>query len=134
MFGLVKEVLIEKEGARSSGGRKLATKKAPPMASKSKGGQLVAEKNHNLTAESQPLLRERSRSRSPNRSSKKKSSSNKGNKTVSRLGDYATNKDHDIFSLPNSDYSVMLILTAVALCVRLFRIYQPSSVVFDEVQ
>jgi dolichyl-phosphate-mannose-protein mannosyltransferase len=43
-------------------------------------------------------------------------------------------EDHDIFQLPASDYKVMLILTAIATVVRLFRIYQPSSVVFDEVQ
>jgi dolichyl-phosphate-mannose-protein mannosyltransferase len=43
-------------------------------------------------------------------------------------------KDNDIFMLPGSDYQIMLALTLVATVVRLFRIYQPSSVVFDEVQ
>lgn len=43
-------------------------------------------------------------------------------------------EDADIFLLPGSDYQVMLIVTLVAAIVRLFRIYQPSSVVFDEVQ
>ncbi|KFY24202.1 hypothetical protein V493_05388 [Pseudogymnoascus sp. VKM F-4281 (FW-2241)] len=42
-------------------------------------------------------------------------------------------KDNDIFSLPGSDYRVMIFVTVIAACVRLFRIYQPSSVVFDEV-
>ena len=42
--------------------------------------------------------------------------------------------DHDIFALPSSDYQLMGLLTVVAAVVRLFRIYQPSSVVFDEVQ
>jgi dolichyl-phosphate-mannose-protein mannosyltransferase len=43
-------------------------------------------------------------------------------------------KDNDIFLLPSSDYSIMVMLTIVAVVVRLFRIHQPSSVVFDEVQ
>lgn len=43
-------------------------------------------------------------------------------------------KDNDIFLLPGSDYQLLLLLTAIAAGVRLFRIYQPSSVVFDEVQ
>jgi dolichyl-phosphate-mannose-protein mannosyltransferase len=43
-------------------------------------------------------------------------------------------KDNDIFLLPSSDYSIMILLTIIAAAVRLFRIYQPSSVVFDEVQ
>ncbi|KAI1212788.1 glycosyltransferase family 39 protein [Annulohypoxylon truncatum] len=42
-------------------------------------------------------------------------------------------EDNDIFLLPISDYQVMLALTIVGAIVRLFRIYQPSSVVFDEV-
>ncbi|KAF8244663.1 PMT-domain-containing protein [Wilcoxina mikolae CBS 423.85] len=42
-------------------------------------------------------------------------------------------KDNDIFMLPSSDYSWLLFLTFLAVGVRLFRIYQPSSVVFDEV-
>jgi len=42
--------------------------------------------------------------------------------------------DNDIFLLPGSDYQIMIALTVAAAIVRLFRIYQPSSVVFDEVQ
>ena len=42
--------------------------------------------------------------------------------------------DHDILSLPSSDYQILGVLTLVTAVVRLFRIYQPSSVVFDEVQ
>ena len=42
--------------------------------------------------------------------------------------------DNDIFMLPASDLQLLGILTLVAAVVRLFRIYQPSSVVFDEVQ
>jgi hypothetical protein len=42
--------------------------------------------------------------------------------------------DNDVFLLPISDYNIMFGLTILAAVVRLFRIYQPSSVVFDEVQ
>ena len=42
--------------------------------------------------------------------------------------------DTDVFLLPGSDYQVMIGVTVLAAVVRLFRIYQPSSVVFDEVQ
>ncbi|KAI9739913.1 MAG: hypothetical protein M1818_004969 [Claussenomyces sp. TS43310] len=41
--------------------------------------------------------------------------------------------DNDVFLLPTSDYSIMFAMTVAAAAVRLFRIYQPSSVVFDEV-
>ena len=43
-------------------------------------------------------------------------------------------RDNDIFSLPSSDWKLLGLLVAVATVVRLYRIYQPSSVVFDEVQ
>ena len=42
--------------------------------------------------------------------------------------------DHDVLLLPGSDYQYMIGLTVVGAIIRLFRIYQPSSVVFDEVQ
>lgn len=42
--------------------------------------------------------------------------------------------DNDIFSLPASDWQLVGILTILGSFVRLFKIYQPSSVVFDEVQ
>jgi len=42
--------------------------------------------------------------------------------------------DNDVFLLPGFDYQIMILVTFVAAVVRLFRIYQPSSVVFDEVQ
>lgn len=45
-----------------------------------------------------------------------------------------TVKDNDIMNLPSSDFQFMILLTIIAVGVRLFRIYQPSSVVFDEVQ
>jgi len=42
--------------------------------------------------------------------------------------------DNDLFLLPGSDFQVLGLLTILAAIVRLFRIYQPTSVVFDEVQ
>ena len=42
--------------------------------------------------------------------------------------------DNDIFLLPSKDYEIMLALVGVAIIVRLYKIWQPSSVVFDEVQ
>jgi len=42
--------------------------------------------------------------------------------------------DHDVFWLPRFDYEIMFFSTVLATIVRLFRIYQPNSVVFDEVQ
>lgn len=53
-----------------------------------------------------------------------------------KRNDYTSDgvKDNDVFSLPGSDYRVMIFVTVIATIVRLFRIYQPSSVVFDEVQ
>jgi dolichyl-phosphate-mannose-protein mannosyltransferase len=43
-------------------------------------------------------------------------------------------QDHDIFNLPGSDWALLAVLTTIAAGVRLFRIQQPTSVVFDEVQ
>ena len=70
---------------------------------------------------------------SPGRSPGPKS---RHNAELSKLSDYGSEgvKDNDIFELPASDYKLMLVLTTIAAVVRLFRIYQPSSVVFDEVQ
>lgn len=57
-------------------------------------------------------------------------------KAKRRPDDYTSEgvEDNDVFLLPVSDYKVMLGLTILGAIVRLFRIYQPSSVVFDEVQ
>lgn len=54
------------------------------------------------------------------------------NKKKSYASEGAT--DNDVFLLPLGDYYIMGLLTLLAGVVRLFRIYQPSSVVFDEVQ
>lgn len=53
-----------------------------------------------------------------------------------REDDYTSEgvEDNDVFLLPVSDFKIVLAITLVAAAVRLFRIYQPSSVVFDEVQ
>ena len=42
--------------------------------------------------------------------------------------------DNDVFLLPFSDYQWAFLITALSTLVRLFRIYEPTSVVFDEVQ
>ena len=57
-------------------------------------------------------------------------------KRAAKPTDYSSEgvEDHDVFLLPVSDYQVMVALTLLAAVVRIFRIYQPSSVVFDEVQ
>ncbi|KAI1325685.1 dolichyl-phosphate-mannose-protein mannosyltransferase 1 [Xylariaceae sp. FL0255] len=41
--------------------------------------------------------------------------------------------DNDVFLLPISDYNIMFLVTILGALVRVFRIYQPTSVVFDEV-
>ena len=57
-------------------------------------------------------------------------------KLAKKPNDYTSEgvKDHDIFLLPATDYQYMILVTFMGAVVRLFRIYQPSSVVFDEVQ
>jgi dolichyl-phosphate-mannose-protein mannosyltransferase len=53
-----------------------------------------------------------------------------------RKDDYSSEgvEDNDPFLLPGSDFQLVLGITVLAAAVRLFRIYQPTSVVFDEVQ
>lgn len=41
--------------------------------------------------------------------------------------------DYNILKLKGADWQLVFLITAVAFVVRLFRIYQPTSVVFDEV-
>ncbi|KAI0476404.1 dolichyl-phosphate-mannose-protein mannosyltransferase 1 [Xylariaceae sp. FL0804] len=57
------------------------------------------------------------------------------NQAQKRHDDYTSDgvDDNDIFLLPISDYQVMFLVTILGAIVRLFRIYQPTSVVFDEV-
>lgn len=70
----------------------------------------------------------RSPSRSPKPKNRKKMSAGSSN--------YASDgvSGNNIFNLPGSDYKTLVFVTLIAAAVRLFRIYQPSSVVFDEVQ
>lgn len=66
---------------------------------------------------------------------KKKKTAAKGKVSSGGHGDYTSDgvTDHDIFLLPLSDFQIVLAVAVLAAIVRLFRIYQPSSVVFDEV-
>lgn len=70
----------------------------------------------------------------PPRGRSKSPSANGNGKVKSRS--YASEgvKDNDLTKLPASDWQLLGVLTLVAAGVRLFRIYQPGSVVFDEVQ
>lgn len=43
-------------------------------------------------------------------------------------------EDNDVFLLPGPDYVAALGVTVLATIVRLYKIYMPTSVVFDEVQ
>ncbi|KAK4153724.1 Dolichyl-phosphate-mannose-protein mannosyltransferase-domain-containing protein [Chaetomidium leptoderma] len=56
-------------------------------------------------------------------------------KTAKRKDDYSSEgvEDNDVFLLPGSDFQLVLAITVLAAAVRLFRISQPTSVVFDEV-
>ncbi len=76
---------------------------------------------------SYPAEKERKVARSPNGATRS---------VKSKPTDYTSHgvTDNDIFLLPGSDFQLLAFLTAVAALVRLFRIYQPNSVVFDEVQ
>ncbi|KAF2275062.1 dolichyl-phosphate-mannose-protein mannosyltransferase 1 [Westerdykella ornata] len=71
----------------------------------------------------------RSRSRSPRPQAKKQS---QRQEKVMRYTSEGVS-DHNVFNLPSSDWQLLGLLTLVACVVRLYRIYQPSSVVFDEV-
>ncbi|KAH8648388.1 Dolichyl-phosphate-mannose-protein mannosyltransferase-domain-containing protein [Xylariales sp. PMI_506] len=55
--------------------------------------------------------------------------------TAVKHDDYTSDgvEDNDVFLLPISDYQVMGVVTILGALVRLYRIYQPTSVVFDEV-
>jgi len=78
-------------------------------------------------------VRPQSRSgRSPSRSPRPKDRK----KQPAKVGPYTSDgvKENDIFNLPASDYKLLTLVTLIAGAVRLFRIYQPTSVVFDEVQ
>lgn len=75
----------------------------------------------------------RSRSRTPARG---KSPAPNKDKVAEAYRSYKSDgvEDNDVFLLPGSDYILMLGVTVLAAAVRVFRISQPTSVVFDEVQ
>ncbi|KAF2787032.1 glycosyltransferase family 39 protein [Melanomma pulvis-pyrius CBS 109.77] len=73
----------------------------------------------------------RSPSRSPGPQNRKKQQQQVAQKPQGYTSEGV--RDHDIFNLPGSDWQLLVFLTLVAGVVRLFRIYQPTSVVFDEV-
>jgi dolichyl-phosphate-mannose-protein mannosyltransferase len=58
------------------------------------------------------------------------------NKSKNKVTSYQSEgvEDNDVFLLPVSDYWVVLALMVLATVVRVYKIYQPTSVVFDEVQ
>ncbi|KAI1959539.1 Dolichyl-phosphate-mannose--protein mannosyltransferase 1 [Ophidiomyces ophidiicola] len=73
--------------------------------------------------------------KSPSRRSSRSPSPKIPQKASRTISDYTSEgvNNNDIFNLPKSDYKIILVITALATIVRLFRIYQPTSVVFDEV-
>ena len=73
---------------------------------------------------------------SPQRQASSASKSKSKPKAAKHKDDYRSEgvEDNDVLLLPVSDYQVMGLMTLVGTIVRLFRIYQPTSVVFDEVQ
>ncbi|KAF4119890.1 dolichyl-phosphate-mannose-protein mannosyltransferase [Geosmithia morbida] len=71
----------------------------------------------------------KSRSRSRSRNNKKSPKAKKGDTSYKSDGV----EDNDVFLLPLSDYYIAFFMTIVAVAVRIYKIYQPSSVVFDEV-
>ncbi|KAI9833310.1 MAG: hypothetical protein M1819_003705 [Sarea resinae] len=84
--------------------------------------------------EKSPRRSSRSPARSPARSQAHNTNGKSKGKKEKTL-DYTSDgvSDHDILLLPGSDFQILGVLTVVGAIVRLFRIYQPSSVVFDEV-
>jgi len=82
----------------------------------------LVEKHVERPVEKQPVIAERQTTKS----------SSKANKNKSYKSDGV--EDNDVFLLPVSDYHILTLLTLLSSIVRLFRISQPTSVVFDEVQ
>ncbi|KAH7176694.1 family 39 glycosyltransferase [Dactylonectria macrodidyma] len=61
-----------------------------------------------------------------------KSKSKSGKKKITSYQSEGVD-DNDVFLLPTSDYWAVLAVTVLATIVRVFKIFQPTSVVFDEV-
>ena len=96
------------------------------MASQTASNQYLSDKPNTRRSGKSPS---RSPARSPAPNGRKKQQKQKPTGYTSEGV-----KDYDIFNLPGSDWQLLGVLVAVAAVVRLFRIAQPSSVVFDEVQ
>lgn len=82
-----------------------------------------------------PSLEEPKKARSKSRSPARKANGNHKARSAP-VKSYKSEgvSNHDIFSLPGSDWQLLLVLIAIGGVVRLWRINQPTSVVFDEVQ
>jgi dolichyl-phosphate-mannose-protein mannosyltransferase len=100
------------------------------MASLSASNAYLGEKPQSKRSKS------RSKSRSPAPNGRKQQKTQHQQQQQQNVQGYTSEgvQDHDIFNLPGSDWSLLAMLTGVAAVVRLFRIQQPTSVVFDEVQ
>jgi len=96
------------------------------MASQTASNQYLSDKPNTRRSGKSPS---RSPARSPAPNGRKKQQKQKPTGYTSEGV-----KDYDIFNLPGSDWQLLGVLVLVAGVVRLFRIAQPSSVVFDEVQ
>jgi dolichyl-phosphate-mannose-protein mannosyltransferase len=82
-----------------------------------------------------PSLEEPKKKRSFSRSPARKANGNTKSRSTavkSYKSDGVT--DQDIFSLPGSDWQLLALITIIGAVVRLWKINQPTSVVFDEVQ
>ena len=102
------------------------------MASLSASNAYLGEKPQSKRSKS----RSKSRSPAPNGRKQQKTQHQQQQQQQQNVQGYTSEgvQDHDIFNLPGSDWSLLAMLTGVAAVVRLFRIQQPTSVVFDEVQ
>ncbi|KAF7558518.1 hypothetical protein G7046_g5641 [Stylonectria norvegica] len=90
---------------------------ARPSSSRGRSPQPPIQK---LAVEKPPVVRQASKSKA---------------KTAKKHSSYKSDgvEDNDVLLLPVSDYWIVAALTALALAVRTWKIYLPSSVVFDEV-
>jgi dolichyl-phosphate-mannose-protein mannosyltransferase len=118
-------------------GKSSSTRGRSPQPPSEKGAAAVAPATGAAGAPSPQSLAvpgqtKKARSKSRSRSRGK---SNKAKKTAPATS-YKSDgvEDNDVFLLPVSDYLLMLALTAVGTAVRVYKIYNPGSVVFDEVQ
>ncbi|KAH7309135.1 dolichyl-phosphate-mannose-protein mannosyltransferase 1 [Stachybotrys elegans] len=108
--------------ARSSSQKKAAQAQAQAQAQQ----PVPSEKQHSATAVVAPALASTSTAAPPIAAA-----SANGWRNVPYKSDGV--EDNDVFLLPSSDYLWALGVTVLAAVVRIFRIYQPTSVVFDEV-